>query len=394
MLRPCAQRSAIGARGDVSNDVGSVTDVGETRWHVQLIDFGLARQLQRPFHLEDGVNVMADGADGTPGAGRRLATGVVQSVQIGDNGTNTKVVVEIRALAAGADMESFKSIKGASLVVSTRNEGTETSSPTNLQPVTFVFAKTSSLQLIAPAASNLDTTKLLALESGGPPAMTRTATRLVITRWYRPPELILNEPHYSSEVDIWSLGCVYAELLEVLEPQSAIRQRSSVLFRGDASVDRSTTCIEHMRHSVIHNENSQLNVIFNLIGTPSADELAAVSTPEIRHELESLPRRPRVDFRNLFPHATTTDIRLLTHSLQFDPRRRPTAAELLHLLGHDDDPTAAYNQLASCQLTCEFEDKPTCTRNDQEIARIKTLIREEISLICLLYTSPSPRDRG
>ncbi len=37
--------------------------------------------------------------------------------------------------------------------------------------------------------------------------------RYVITRWYRAPEVILNASEYSKAVDIWSVGCIFAELL-------------------------------------------------------------------------------------------------------------------------------------------------------------------------------------
>lgn len=37
-------------------------------------------------------------------------------------------------------------------------------------------------------------------------------TQEVITMWYRPPELLLGEYHYSVELDIWSVGCIMAEL--------------------------------------------------------------------------------------------------------------------------------------------------------------------------------------
>lgn len=38
-------------------------------------------------------------------------------------------------------------------------------------------------------------------------------TEYVITRWYRAPEVILNASEYSKAVDIWSIGCILAELI-------------------------------------------------------------------------------------------------------------------------------------------------------------------------------------
>ena len=39
----------------------------------------------------------------------------------------------------------------------------------------------------------------------------------VVTRWYRPPEIILIEKQYGPPVDIWGLGCIFAELLQKSE---------------------------------------------------------------------------------------------------------------------------------------------------------------------------------
>jgi len=66
-------------------------------------------------------------------------------------------------------------------------------------------------------------------------------TQMVITLWYRCPELLLGETIYGPEVDMWSLGCMFAELLNL-----------DVLFPGQGEVD-------------------QLNRIFKLLGVPNND---------------------------------------------------------------------------------------------------------------------------
>lgn len=42
-------------------------------------------------------------------------------------------------------------------------------------------------------------------------------TSHVVTRWYRAPELILIEKNYDSKIDVWSLGCIFAELLGMIK---------------------------------------------------------------------------------------------------------------------------------------------------------------------------------
>lgn len=45
----------------------------------------------------------------------------------------------------------------------------------------------------------------------------KTLTKHVVTRWYRAPEVILMSEYYSYGVDIWSLGCIFAELLNMMK---------------------------------------------------------------------------------------------------------------------------------------------------------------------------------
>ena len=58
-------------------------------------------------------------------------------------------------------------------------------------------------------------------------------THQVVTRWYRPPELLFGARHYSVGVDIWSIGCIAAELLlrvPFIQGTSDLDQLSKVRF--------------------------------------------------------------------------------------------------------------------------------------------------------------------
>jgi serine/threonine protein kinase len=49
----------------------------------------------------------------------------------------------------------------------------------------------------------------------------------VVTLWYRPPELLLGAPHYTTAVDIWSIGCIFAEMLNfepIFKSESEVRR--------------------------------------------------------------------------------------------------------------------------------------------------------------------------
>ena len=51
--------------------------------------------------------------------------------------------------------------------------------------------------------------------------MTKELTKHVVTRWYRAPEVILMNKMYDYSVDIWSVGCIFAELLTMMESNFA-----------------------------------------------------------------------------------------------------------------------------------------------------------------------------
>lgn len=67
------------------------------------------------------------------------------------------------------------------------------------------------------------------VDSLAPLSLSRGLTEHVVTRWYRAPEIILSQP-YTSAVDIWSVGCIFGELLGITEGNLVRRNRP--LFPG------------------------------------------------------------------------------------------------------------------------------------------------------------------
>ena len=112
-------------------------------------------------------------------------------------------------------------------------------------------------------------------------------TRHVVTRWYRAPELILLATDYTAMIDVWSLGCIFAELLQILEhptiPSGSARNKRPIFpgqscyplsasrRRDDIDVDLFLMELEDGTH--------QLNKIFDVIGTRT---LPALPTLAIR----------------------------------------------------------------------------------------------------------------
>ena len=99
--------------------------------------------------------------------------------------------------------------------------------------------------------------------------LTRQLTKHVVTRWYRAPELILVQP-YTSAVDIWSIGCILAELLSM---QEGNYQDRSPLFPGGSCYP-----LSGKEDGGEDDRLDQLNVILEVLGTPNAKELEWVGT--------------------------------------------------------------------------------------------------------------------
>ncbi|XP_066256712.1 cyclin-dependent kinase 2-like isoform X1 [Euwallacea similis] len=128
---------------------------------------------------------------------------------------------------------------------------------------------------------------------------TRTYTHEVVTMWYRAPELLLGEKMYCTGVDIWSLGCVMAEML-----------LKRALFPGDSEID-------------------QLYKIFKVLGTPTEESWHGVSLlPDFK---PLFPQWQSQNFQNIFRFHCLEEEQLLEYMLVYDPAKRKTAKELLKL---------------------------------------------------------------
>lgn len=103
------------------------------------------------------------------------------------------------------------------------------------------------------------------------PNLSRQLTKHVVTRWYRAPELILIQP-YASAVDIWSLGCIFGELLSMQEGSVPTYQDRVPLFPGGSCYPLSGDHIS----SNADERLDQLSVIFSVIGMPSEEDLKSI----------------------------------------------------------------------------------------------------------------------
>ncbi|RWS24782.1 mitogen-activated protein kinase 14-like isoform X4 [Leptotrombidium deliense] len=139
-------------------------------------------------------------------------------------------------------------------------------------------------------------------------------TGYVATRWYRAPEIMLNWMHYNQTVDIWSVGCIMAELIT-----------SKTLFPGTDHID-------------------QLLRIMTLCGTPDEELMKKITSEEARNYIKTLPTMKKRNLKDMFKGANPDD--LLEKMLELDADRRPTAEQalahpyLMQYADPTDEPTA------------------------------------------------------
>ncbi|KAL8675331.1 MAG: hypothetical protein Q9168_000288 [Polycauliona sp. 1 TL-2023] len=130
----------------------------------------------------------------------------------------------------------------------------------------------------------------------------RVMTHQVITRWYRPPELLLGARHYSGTVDVWSMGTVFAELI--------LRRP---FLAGQTDVE-------------------QLELVCQWIGTPAEENWPGVSKlgDYIRFDKTNMqPVRGKDFFLSTFGTAGPVGVDLLMSMLALDPRKRSTSRQVL-----------------------------------------------------------------
>ena len=124
-------------------------------------------------------------------------------------------------------------------------------------------------------------------------------TDYVVTRWYRAPELLLMNKRYTTAVDIWSVGCIFAEM---------IMRRP--LFQGKDYL-------------------AQLKLICGLLGKPAEDELKHLQNEDAVKYMHRLPDQPAKDLLQVLPGASPEAVDFISQMLQFDPARRPSADALM-----------------------------------------------------------------
>lgn len=125
----------------------------------------------------------------------------------------------------------------------------------------------------------------------------RSYTHEIITLWYRPPEVLLGSKMYSLPVDVWGIGCIFAEM-----------SNGKPLFRGDSEID-------------------QIYKIFQICGTPTEQSWPeVVEFPDWRN---TFPKWKGQSLAKLCPNLNEQGVDLLQKMLVYEPSKRISVKEAL-----------------------------------------------------------------
>eukprot|EP00441_Pelagodinium_beii_P041491 CAMPEP_0197647422 /NCGR_PEP_ID=MMETSP1338-20131121/25290_1 /TAXON_ID=43686 ORGANISM="Pelagodinium beii, Strain RCC1491" /NCGR_SAMPLE_ID=MMETSP1338 /ASSEMBLY_ACC=CAM_ASM_000754 /LENGTH=425 /DNA_ID=CAMNT_0043221209 /DNA_START=60 /DNA_END=1337 /DNA_ORIENTATION=- len=194
-------------------------------------------------------------------------------------------------------------------------------------------------------------------ETQKPTKLKRHLTGHVVTRWYRAPELILLQENYTEAIDIWSVGCIYAELLGMLEG-TKIEDRGP-LFPGSSCFPLSPDH-KHKTDYRYHTKgkHDQLSMIFNLLGTPSEDDCAALERQDAKRYIGCFAAREGDGLSSKFPHVDSASLDILSKMLKFTPGKRISVTQALEHVLFQDIRDKAKETSATSLISLEFEKEP------------------------------------
>jgi len=174
-------------------------------------------------------------------------------------------------------------------------------------------------------------------------------TEYVCTRWYRAPEVLCACEQFDCAIDVWSVGCIFAEMI-----------RRKPLFPGK-------------------NTQHQLQFIIGYLGMPSKELFNRIPSAKCRTFIESLPDSGTYPLTEAIPGATPAAYDILSRMLEFSPEKRPTAEQAL-----------AHPYLA--RLTCPVDEPSRTPLDSREFdfdlrETDMEFLREEIYAEALGYNS-------
>ena len=125
-------------------------------------------------------------------------------------------------------------------------------------------------------------------------------TEYVVTRYYRAPEVMLSSHHYSKKIDVWSVGCAFAELLS-----------KKFMFPGD-------------------NYIQQIKLIIEVLGTQDDKDLNFISNASAKNFVKQFKNIPKKDFNKILKCENPNAVDLVDKMLVFNPEKRYSIEQCLN----------------------------------------------------------------
>jgi len=171
------------------------------------------------------------------------------------------------------------------------------------------------------------------------PDRSRHMTQEVVTQYYRAPEILMGAKHYTNAVDMWSIGCIFGELLG-----------RRILFQAQSPIQ-------------------QLELITDLLGTPSLSDMKFACEAAKRHMLSRGQKPASVTaLYTLSSAATHEAVHLLCEMLRLDSDKRIGVIEALNHPYLDEGRLRYHSCMCSCCVTESSSGIRSYTRDYEPVA--------------------------
>jgi len=165
---------------------------------------------------------------------------------------------------------------------------------------------------------------------------------------------------------MWSVGCIFAELLQMEKANCPDPSKRGPIFPGDSSFPLSVKDPFDYASRL-----DQMQVILDIIGTPTNEEIEKITDPKARRYLYGLPQKKARNLKKRFLGASDEGLDLLLQLIQFDVDKRISVEKAIQhpfLLPVRDQNLEKMHDLVHFQ----FEDKPLSMNN------LRALILQEV----------------
>jgi len=160
--------------------------------------------------------------------------------------------------------------------------------------------------------------------------MSRELTGHIGTRWFRAPEVILMEKLYTTSIDIWAAGCVFAELLQMNVADQSNKNFRGPIFPGTSCFPLSPNTKTTRRIANLPSSpRDQMNVILRVLGKPKIENLSFITDARAKEYVSGFENYIGIGLKNALFCKDDEALDLLEKMLKFNPFERISAREIL-----------------------------------------------------------------